>query len=83
MNLSDKKTTIQFQLKDAIPKINKTATKDQIITILEGVDTSLMGPKTKLKMQKLIGDVKKAPNFTRAQFVVYNFFLKGEDLGVV
>ena len=83
MDLSNKKSAIQFQLKDAIHRVNDATTKDQIIIILEGIDTSIMGPKTKSKMQKFMNDVKKASSFTRAQFTVYNFFLKGEDLGVI
>lgn len=83
MDLSNKKSAIQFQLKDAIHRVNDATTKDQIITILESIDTSIMGPKTKSKMQKFMNDVKKASSFTRAQFTVYNFFLKGEDLGVI
>lgn len=83
MDLSEKKSTIQFQLKDAIHRVNNATTKNEILAILSGIDTSMMGPKTRAKMQKFMNDVRKASNFTKAQFTVYNFFLKGEDLGVI
>ena len=48
MDLSNKKSAIQFQLKDAIHRVNDATTKDQIITTLEGIDTSIMGPEQPL-----------------------------------
>lgn len=78
VELSNVKGTVGKVIKDNIEKINRSTSKESLIKIMNGLlkDTNGKGK------EDFLAELSKTSNYGAAMEYVYNYMLKGDNLGV-